>query len=137
MQFTEEHEQFRKSVRAVIEREINPYVDEWEAAGIFPAHELYPKLAEVGIFGLEYDPEFGGQGADHTFTLVLGEELGATATCAGVPMAVAVQASMYTPALHKYGTDDLKRKYLIPAMTGEAVTSVAVSDCTSASLRLR
>jgi len=128
MQFTEEHEQFRKSVRAVIEREINPYVDEWEAAGIFPAHELYPKLAAVGVFGLEYDPEFGGQGADHTFTLVLGEELGATATCAGVPMAIAVQASMSTPALHKYGSDELKRKYLIPAMTGEAVTSVAVSE---------
>ena len=92
MRFTEEHEQFRKSVRAVIESEINPYVDEWEAAGIFPAHELFPKLANVGMFGLEYDPEFGGQGADHTFTVVLGEELGATAHCAGVPMAIAVQA---------------------------------------------
>ena len=96
MRFTEEHEQFRKSVRAVIESEINPYVDEWEAAGIFPAHELFPKLAKVGMFGLEYDPEFGGQGADHTFTVVLGEELGATAHCAGVPMAIAVQASMST-----------------------------------------
>ena len=121
MRFTEEHEQFRKSVRAVIESEINPYVDEWEAAGIFPAHELFPKLANVGMFGLEYDPEFGGQGADHTFTVVLGEELGATAHCAGVPMAIAVQASMSTPAL-------AKRTYLAPAMSGEMVTSVAVSE---------
>ncbi len=128
MRFTEEHEQFRKSVRAVIESEINPYVDEWEAAGIFPAHELFPKLAKVGIFGLEYDPEFGGQGADHTYTVVLGEELGATTNCAGVPMAIAVQASMSTPALAKYGTDELKRTYLAPAMTGEMVTSVAVSE---------
>ena len=128
MRFTEEHEQFRKSVRAVIESEINPYVDEWEAAGIFPAHELFPKLAKVGIFGLEYDTEFGGQGADHTYTVVLGEELGATTNCAGVPMAIAVQASMSTPALAKYGSDELKRKYLAPAMTGEMVTSVAVSE---------
>ena len=82
MRFTEEHEQFRKSVRAVIESEPNPYVDEREAAGIFPAHELFPKLAKVGVFGLEYDPEYGGQGADHTYTVVLGEELGATAHCA-------------------------------------------------------
>ncbi len=128
MRFTEEHEQFRKSVRAVIESEINPYVDEWEAAGIFPAHELFPKLAKVGIFGLEYDTEFGGQGADHTFTIVLGEELGATTHCAGVPMAIAVQASMSTPALAKFGTDELKRTYLAPAMTGEMVTAVAVSE---------
>ena len=128
MRFTEEHEQFRKSVRAVIESEINPYVDEWEAAGIFPAHELFPKLAKVGMFGLEYDPEFGGQGADHTFTVVLGEELGATAHCAGVPMAIAVQASMSTPALAKFGSVELKRTYLAPAMSGEMVTSVAVSE---------
>lgn len=128
MRFTEEHEQFRKSVRAVIENEINPYVDEWEEAGIFPAHELFPKLAKVGVFGLEYDPEFGGQGADHTYTVVLGEELGAAANCAGVPMAIAVQASMSTPALAKYGSDELKRKYLVPAMSGEMVTSVAVSE---------
>ena len=128
MRFTEEHEQFRKSVRAVIESEINPYVDEWEAAGIFPAPELFPKLAKGGMFGLEYDPEFGGQGADHTFTVVLGEELGATAHCAGVPMAIAVQASMSTPALAKFGSDELKRTYLAPAMSGERVTSVAVSE---------
>ena len=128
MHFTEEHEQFRKSVRAVIESEINPYVDEWEEAGIFPAHDLFPKLAQVGMFGLEYDPEFGGQGADHTFTLVLGEELGRRTNCAGVPMAIAVQASMATPSLAKYGSAELKRKYLIPAMEGEMVTSVAVSE---------
>ncbi|NQU35970.1 MAG: acyl-CoA dehydrogenase family protein [Actinobacteria bacterium] len=128
MRFTVEHEQFRKSVRAVIESEINPYVDEWEEAGIFPAHELYPKLAAVGMFGLEYDEEFGGQGADHTYTIILGEELGWSCDVAGVPMAIAVQASMSTPALAKYGSAELKRKYLAPAMRGEMVTSVAVSE---------
>lgn len=128
MHFTEEHEQFRKSLRAVIENEINPYVDEWEEAGIFPAHELFPKLAKVGVFGLEYDPEFGGQGADHTFTLVLGEELGRRTHCAGVPMAISVQAAMATPSLHRYGSDELKRNYLVPAMEGEMVVSVAVSE---------
>ncbi|MFT6565119.1 MAG: citronellyl-CoA dehydrogenase [Actinomycetes bacterium] len=128
MRFTDEHEQFRKSVRAVIESEINPYADAWEEAGSFPAHELYPKLAEVGMFGLEYEEEFGGQGADHTYTIVLGEELGRSCDIAGVPMAIAVQASMSTPALAKYGSADLKRKYLAPAMRGEMVTSVAVSE---------
>jgi citronellyl-CoA dehydrogenase len=124
---TPEHEQFRKVVRDLVENEINPYVDEWEAAGIFPAHELFPKLAAIGALGLEYDPEFGGQGADHSFTLVLAEELG-RADCAGVPMAIAVQTSMATPALARFGSDELKKAYLEPALRGEMVCSIAVSE---------
>src|SRR3954468_21424668 len=61
MEWTAEHEMFRKTVRGVVEREIEPYVDEWEAAGIFPAHELFPKLGEAGLLGVEYDPAYGGQ----------------------------------------------------------------------------
>ena len=127
MQFTPEHEQFRKVVATFVENEINPYVDEWEKAKIFPAHELFPKVAEIGGFGLEYDEEYGGQGADHTYTLVLMEELG-RADAAGPPMGISVQATMSTPALHRFGSDELKRKYLIPAMEGRDVTSVAVSE---------
>ncbi len=124
---TPEHEQFRKVVRDVVENEINPYVDEWERAGTFPAHELFPKLAAVGAFGLEYDPEYGGQGADHSFTVVLAEELG-RADCAGVPMGIAVQTSMSTPALARFGSHELKKAYLEPALRGEMVSSIAVSE---------
>ncbi len=127
MRFTEEHEQFRKVMRSFVESEINPHVDEWEAAKIFPAHALFAKLGAIGAFGLEYDTEYGGQGADHTYTLILGEELG-RADCAGVPMAIAVQAAMSTPALARYGSHDLKKKYLEPALAGEVVTAVAVSE---------
>ena len=127
MKFTSEHEQFRKVVRDVVEREINPYVDEWEDAGIFPAHELFPKLAAVGALGLEYDEADGGQGADHSYTVVLAEELG-RADCAGVPMAIAVQASMATPALANFGSAELRQQYLAPAMRGEMVCSIAVSE---------
>jgi len=124
---TPEHEQFRKVVRDLVENEINPHVDEWEAAGTFPAHELFPKLAAIGALGLEYDPEFGGQGADHSFTVVLAEELG-RADCAGVPMAIAVQVAMATPALARFGSAELKRAYLEPALRGEMVCSIAVSE---------
>jgi alkylation response protein AidB-like acyl-CoA dehydrogenase len=124
---TPEHEAFRKVVRDLVEGEINPHVDEWEAAGIFPAHELFPKLAAIGALGLEYDPEYGGQEADHSFTLVLAEELG-RADCAGVPMAIAVQTSMATPALARFGSEELKRAYLEPALRGEQVASIAVSE---------
>ena len=127
MQFTEEHEHFRKSVRRLVDEEINPYVDEWEEAGIFPAHELIPKLGEIGALGLEYDPDFGGGGADHSFTYVLAQELGRI-DCAGVPMAIAVETSMATPALARYGSDELKRAYLEPTLRGEMVCSIAVSE---------
>lgn len=127
MQFTEEHEHFRKSMRRLVDEEINPYVDDWEEAGIFPAHELFPKLGEVGAFGLEYDPEFGGGGADHSFTYVMAQELGRI-NCAGVPMAIAVQASMATPALARFGSDELKKTYLEPTLRGEMVCSIAVSE---------
>ena len=133
MKFTEEHEQFRKVVRRLVDEEINPNVDAWEAAGTFPAHELFPKLGAVGALGLEYAPEYGGGGADHTFTLVLGEELG-RAECAGIPMAIAVQANMATPALSRFGSDDLKRRFLAPTIAGTLVASVAVSEPAPASV---
>ena len=113
MLFTPEHDQFRASVRKLVEEEINPYADEWEDAEIFPAHELFPKLGAIGAFGLEYDEEFGGGGADHSYTVVLAEELG-RADMGGVPMAIAVQAGMATPALARFGSDELKREFLAP-----------------------
>jgi citronellyl-CoA dehydrogenase len=124
---TDEHQLFRKTLRDLFEREIEPHVDEWEAARTFPAHDLFPKLAAVGLFGLEYEEAYGGGGADHTFTMIAGEELGRV-SCGGVPMAIAVQMSMATPALARYGSRELKEAYLAPAIRGDAVTSIAVTE---------
>ncbi len=127
MQFTAEHELFRKTVRDVVDHEINPHVDRWEEEGIFPAHELFPKLGALGLLGLEYDPAYGGGGADHSYTVILGEELGRVA-CGGIPMAIGVQTDMATPSLARFGSHELKEKYLTPAITGEMVCSIAVSE---------
>ncbi len=124
---TTEHQLFRKTLRDLFEREIEPYVDEWEAARTFPAHELFPKLGAVGLLGLEYDEAVGGMGADHTYTMIAGEEMGRI-SCGGVPMAMAVQMSMSTPALARYGSPELKQQYLVPAVRGEMVTSIAVTE---------
>lgn len=132
MRFTEDHDLFRKMVRDVVDREINPHVDEWEAAGRFPAHELFPVLGAAGLLGLEYDPAYGGQGADHSFTVVYGEELGRIA-CGGVPMAISVQTDMATPSLHRYGSEELKQQYLVPAVAGTAVAAVAVTEADAGS----
>lgn len=127
MHFTEEHDAFRKTVRDVVERKIAPHVDEWERAGSFPAHELFGALGALGLLGLEYDPEYGGQGADHAYTVILCEEL-TRSGAAGIPMAIGVQTSMATPSLHKFGTAELKRRYLQPAIAGSAVCAIAVTE---------
>ena len=132
VKFTAEHEIFRRTVREFVEKEINPHADEWEEAGTFPAHELFKKAAQLGLLGVEYDPAYGGGGADHWYTVILGEELG-RADCGGVPMAITVQTDMATPALAKYGSHELKKQYLEPALKGELVASIAVTEPDAAS----
>jgi citronellyl-CoA dehydrogenase len=100
--FTEEHEMFRKAVRNFVEKEINPYADQWEQDEVAPLHDLFKKMGDLGFLGLSYPEEYGGANADIWFTVVLCEELG-HAHCAGVPMAIMVQTDMATPALAKYG----------------------------------
>src|SRR3954453_19092709 len=125
--FTEEHQAFRKTVRAFVEREIDPYVDQWEREGRMPTHELCAKLGALGFLGLEYDPAYGGGGADHLFAVVLAEEIG-RADAAGVGMAIAVQTDMATPSLYRFGSEELKQAYLAPAIRGEMVTAIAVTE---------
>jgi len=125
--FTEEHQAFRQTLRKFIEKEINPHVDKWEEDENFPAHELFPKMAQVGFFGVSYPEEYGGQGQDYWYNVVVVEEL-AQVNCGGIPMAVAVQTDMATPALNEFGSHELKKKYLEPAMRGEMVCSIAVTE---------
>lgn len=114
-------------VRRFVESEINPHVDDWEAAGMMPLHDIFRRMGSLGFFGLEYEPVYGGQGADHLFTVVLAEELG-RADHGSIGMAVGVQVDMATPSLHRYGTPELKETYLAPAMRGEMVAAVAVTE---------
>ncbi len=127
MPFSEEHQMFRRVVRRFVEEEINPRVDGWEEAGEMPLHEVFSQMADLGFLGLEYDPAYGGQGADHLFTVVLAEELG-RADHGAIGMAVGVQTAMATPSLHQHGSEELKRRYLAPALQGEMVTSIAVTE---------
>lgn len=127
MRFTDDHADFRTSVRTFVETEINPHVDEWERQGRFPAHELFPKAAAVGLLGLEYAPEFGGEGADHSFQMIAAEEIG-RCDAAGIGMALGVQSMMATPSLARFGTDELKRTYLAPAIAGTSVAAIAVTE---------
>ena len=127
MQFGEDHEMFRKSVRDMLAKQVEPHVDRWEEQGSFPAREVFSTFAGLGLLGLEYDPAYGGEGADHWFTVIACEEFGRL-PCNGVPMAYNVQANMATPSLHAHGSDGLKAEYLAPAIAGEQVCAIAVTE---------
>ncbi|MBK8307033.1 MAG: acyl-CoA dehydrogenase family protein [Gammaproteobacteria bacterium] len=127
MRFSDEHRALRATTAKFIDSEINPYAEEWEAAGIFPAHELFRKMGELGLLGISKPPEFGGLGLDYSYQIVFSEELGRV-QCGGVGMAIGVQTDMATPALAKFGSDELRREFLAPAIAGEYVASIAVSE---------
>ncbi|MGB6394758.1 MAG: acyl-CoA dehydrogenase family protein [Bradyrhizobium sp.] len=127
MLFTADHEEVRRALQKFITAEINPFVDEWEKADIFPAHELFKELGELGFLGLNKPVEFGGQGLDYSYALMMAEELG-TIRCGGVPMAIGVQTDMATPALARFGSDEVRREFLAPAIAGDAVACIGVSE---------
>jgi len=127
MQFTQEHEELKRTVERFVENEINPYVDEWEEAGIFPAHQLFKKLGDLGLLGLTKPEAYGGAGLDYSYSVVMAEALGNT-RCGGVPMAIGVQTDMATPALARFGSDELRREFLAPAIAGDMVACVGVSE---------
>jgi len=127
MQFTPEHEEFRRTVKQFVDNEINPNVEQWEKEGLFPAKELFMKMGELGLLGVTKPEEYGGLGLDLSYGLVVAEELGAI-HCGGVPMAIGVQTDMATPALARFGSKELCEKYLTKAITGEAVFCIGVSE---------
>jgi citronellyl-CoA dehydrogenase len=127
MLFTSEHEEPRRTLQRFIAAEINPHVDEWEAAGQFPTHELFKKLGDLGFLGLNKPVEFGGLGLDYSYALMMAEELGGVHS-GSVPMAIGVHTDMATPALARFGSDALRREFLAPAISGDVVACVGVSE---------
>lgn len=124
--FTEQHDMFRAMVRQFVERELRPYADEWEAAEEFP-REVFQKAGAQGLFGLHYDERWGGAGLDHWYTAIMCEEL-VRSHCAGVNMALLVQSDMATPVIHDLGTDEQKEEFLAPAIRGEKIAALGVSE---------
>jgi citronellyl-CoA dehydrogenase len=127
MEFTQEHEGIRRNVKKFIEAEINPHVDEWEKDGIFPAHELFKKMGEQGYLGINKPTKFGGMGLDYSYQLAFIETLGHI-RCGGVPMAIGVQTARATPALARFGSDELRQEFLAPTISGDYVACVGVSE---------
>jgi citronellyl-CoA dehydrogenase len=127
MKFTPEHEQISDTVRKFVANEINPHLPVWEKAGQFPAHQLFKKMGDLGLLGIKYPTEFGGMGLDFSYSMVMAEALG-ECKAGGVPMAIGVQTDMCTPALARFGSDALRHEFLAPAIAGDMVGCIGVSE---------
>ncbi|MCD0417842.1 acyl-CoA dehydrogenase family protein [Rubrivivax sp. JA1024] len=127
MQFTPEHRQIEDIVTRFVDKELNPHVAAWEAAEEFPSHEVFKKLGDLGLLGLKYPAEYGGAGLDFSYSMVMAEALGAC-HCGGVPMAIGVHTDMATPALARFGSEELKREILVPTIAGDYVACLGVSE---------
>jgi citronellyl-CoA dehydrogenase len=125
--FNEEHTMFRKMVRQFVEKEIEPHVEEWEAQRIWPARMLLKKMGGLGLLGLSYPEKYGGAGLDYWYNVILFEELGRV-SCGGVPMGIGVHTDMATPALEQFGSEELKQRFLVPAIAGDMCAAIAVSE---------
>jgi len=127
MQITHEHQELRRQLERFIADEINPHVDAWEAAEIFPAHEVFGRLGKLGYLGLTKPEAYGGSGLDYSYGVMLAEVLG-NIGCGAIPMAIGVQTDMATPALARFGSASLCEEFLAPAIRGEMVTCIGVSE---------
>ncbi|MFT6153149.1 MAG: citronellyl-CoA dehydrogenase [Bermanella sp.] len=127
MIITHEHKEFHRTVKNFIENEINPNVAEWEKAGAYPAHEVFKKMGDLGLLGINKDEKYGGMGLDYSYHIYAAEALG-YADCGGVPLSIGVQTDMATPAIEKFGSKELKEQFLAPSISGEFVAAIAVSE---------
>jgi citronellyl-CoA dehydrogenase len=127
MKLSHEHHELQRSVKRWIDEQINPHVDAWEAAGFFPAHQVFKQMGDMGWLGLCKPIDNGGLGLDYSYGAVLAEALGHM-HCGGVPMAIGVQTDMATPALAEHGSAELRAEFLAPAIRGELVACLGVSE---------
>jgi citronellyl-CoA dehydrogenase len=127
MLYSEQHRELMRSVRKFVETEIDPHAEEWENAGIFPAHELFKKMGNQQLLGIHKPEKYGGLGLDYSYEVAFCEALSAT-KCRSVVMAVGVQTDMATPALMRNGSDELREEFLRPSITGDFVACLGVSE---------
>jgi acyl-CoA dehydrogenase len=124
--FTDEHEQLRETIRRFVAAELRPHVNEWEDAGWFP-NEVFMRMAELGYLGLKYPEEYGGEGGDYVHDAVLAEEL-TGAGSGGLSAGVGAHIGIATPPIWKFGTEDQKQRFLVPAIRGERIAALGITE---------
>ncbi|MBA2567354.1 MAG: acyl-CoA dehydrogenase family protein [Thermoleophilaceae bacterium] len=123
--FTEEHERLRESIGTFVERELQPHAEKWEETTF--ESWVFPRMGELGFLGLSYPEEYGGQGGDYYCNLILAEEM-TKSNSGGLAMGIAVHTDMATPPIHLFGTEQQKQRYLVPAIKGEKISCLGITE---------
>jgi acyl-CoA dehydrogenase len=124
--FTNEHEELRESIQRFIDKELRPHAREWEDAQWFP-NDVFTRMAELGFLGLKYPEEYGGQGGDYLHDAVLAEELSRCGS-GGLAAGIGAHISIATPPIWKFGTDDQKQRFLAPAIAGQKIGALGITE---------
>jgi alkylation response protein AidB-like acyl-CoA dehydrogenase len=125
MYFTDAHEELRLHIKRFLDKECVPHLEEWEEK-TFPS-SIFKRFGELGFLGLRYPPDYGGQGGDYFTAVVLSEEM-AKSGLGGLGMAIDVQAEMATPPVFKFGTEEQRQRWVVPAIRGDQIAALAITE---------
>ncbi|MBW1732055.1 MAG: acyl-CoA dehydrogenase family protein [Deltaproteobacteria bacterium] len=124
IKYKEEHRIFRETVKKFLEKEVIPYVDQWEEAGIVPK-TVWRKMGEQGFLCMQVPEEYGGLGADFLYSVILAEELVRTNHTG---LAAPLHSDVVVPYITSFTSEELKRKYLPKCVSGEMITAIAMTE---------
>jgi acyl-CoA dehydrogenase len=125
--FTEEHDELRSTVRRFVERELAPHAEDWERAREFPYRDVFRQAGTIGLFGAKYDPPYGGTGPDLIADAIITEEL-ARCRSGGVAAALGAHKDLGSYYLYRFGNEAQHQRWLVPAIAGETITALAVTE---------
>ena len=125
--FTDDHEDLRRGIRQWVEGRLAPHAEEWEAARDFPYREVFREAGEIGLFGAKYEESYGGTGPDLIADAVITEE---TVRCAsgGVAAALGAHKDLGPYYVYRFGTEEQRRRWIVPAVAGQAIGALAVTE---------
>ncbi len=124
--FNSEHETFRTTVRQFVEKEVAPHADIWEREQRIP-RSIWKRMGELGFLGINHPEAYGGTAADFFYSVVFLEELNRS-TMGGFSAAVSVHEFMATEYIARFGSEELKRKFLAPSIAGEKIGALAITE---------
>src|SRR5947208_12512944 len=125
--FTEEHDALREAVRDYVTHELRPHAEEWEREGEFPVRAVFREAGKLGLFGAKYEEAYGGTGPDFVADAVITEELTRCGS-GGVAAALGAHKDLGPYYVYRFGTDEQRRRWLVPAINGEKIGALAVTE---------
>jgi len=124
IKYSEEHNIFRQAVRKFFEKEVIPYVEEWEEAGIVP-RSIWKKMGDQGFLCMDVPEEYGGMGADFLYSVIMAEELVRTGHSG---LAAGLHSDIVVPYITAFASEELKHKYLRGCVSGDIITAIAMTE---------